>query len=102
MRKSKDVINWFKNIQTKHSNFFIKFDIVDFYPSITQLIVDNAIKFAQKFTSISTNEISIIKDSCKSVLYNNGTILSKKNNDTLFDIKCCFQITLACIKFTFT
>ena len=77
MRKSKDVINWFKNIQTKHSNFFIKFDIVDFYPSITQLILDNALRFAQKLTTISGNEISIIKHVCKFNLYNNGTFWSK-------------------------
>ena len=73
-------------IQTKQSKLFIKFDIVDFYLSITELIFDNAITFPQKFTSISANEISIIKHSCKSILYNNGTIWSKKNNDTLFDI----------------
>ena len=84
--KSKYVINWFKNDQTKHSELFIKFDTADFYPSITELIVDNAIKLAQKFTSISANEISIIKHSCKSTSYNNGTIWSKKNNNTLFDI----------------
>ena len=40
-----------------------------FYPSITDLIVDNAIKFALKFTSVSVNEKSIIKHSCKSILY---------------------------------
>ena len=33
-RNTQAVITWFKNIKSKSSSSFIKFDIVDFYPSI--------------------------------------------------------------------
>ena len=46
------VITWFQNIENKDISSFIKFDIVDFYPSISKDISINAINFAKSITPI--------------------------------------------------
>ena len=46
-RSTKSVIDWFKSLENKPKYRFIKFDIVDFYPSITQELLSNAICFAK-------------------------------------------------------
>ena len=38
--------DWFNNIENKQSCTFIQLDIKDFYPSITETILDNAISLA--------------------------------------------------------
>ena len=45
-RDTSTVINWFKNLENKSNARFIKFDIVDFYPSISEGLLDNAINYA--------------------------------------------------------
>ena len=37
-----DVITWFENIKDKKTATFISFEICDFYPSITDLLLENA------------------------------------------------------------
>ena len=46
------VILWFKGINSNEKSSFTKFDIVDFYPSISKNLLTNAIKFAITITSI--------------------------------------------------
>ena len=72
--------------QRKTSKYFIKFDIVDFYSSITKEILLNALKFASNFTAVHRNDKEIIMHSCKTVLKSNGQTWVKKHNDNLFDI----------------
>jgi len=43
---TKDVINWFKNINDKHLCKFLMFDIKEFYPSISKNLLTNSLKFA--------------------------------------------------------
>ena len=42
-----NVINWFNAIKDKSQCCFIQLDIVEFYPSITESILDKAISFAR-------------------------------------------------------
>ena len=43
-RNSDSVIEWFKNINNKSSHSFINFDVVDFYPSITDELLNKALQ----------------------------------------------------------
>ena len=56
----------------------MKFDIVEFYPSISEKLLKSALVFANKCTKISEQEIKIIINACKSVLYNKEEIWIKK------------------------
>ena len=47
-RETKKVIDWFKGITKKNKRKFLKFDIVDFYPSISKDILLRSIDFAKK------------------------------------------------------
>ena len=45
-RNTKSVIEWFKAIKNKSKSSFIKFDIVEFYPSISKELLSKAIEYA--------------------------------------------------------
>ena len=60
-KSTKSVIEWFSNIESKKNSAFIQLDIKDFYPSITEKILDNAIELAKEYTTISDDNIRIIK-----------------------------------------
>ena len=55
------VISWFKNLRGKHMRKFIKFDVAEFYPSISenlQIDPSNRLKLLQKLmTMLSTRSI---------------------------------------------
>ena len=42
-RNTRNVIDWFGNIQEETWSSFISFDIVDFYPSISECLLDQAL-----------------------------------------------------------
>ena len=66
------VIEWFKAINEKNKHTFISFDIVDFYPSISEELLDKAISWASERTQITDQDISIFKHARKSLLFNDG------------------------------
>ena len=84
-RNTQTVIEWFKGIKTNSKTRFIKFDIVDFYPSISEELLDKSIAFAKTITVIDDNSINIIKHSRKSLLFDNTSTWIKKGN-VLFDV----------------
>ena len=45
---------------------FLSFDIVDFYPSITEELLDKVISWAKTITSISDDHVAVIKHARKS------------------------------------
>ena len=51
---------------------FISFDIVDFYPSISDNLLDQALSWASNLADILDEDISIIKHTRKSLLFNDG------------------------------
>ena len=85
-RSTDSVINWFNAIENKSQCFFIQLDIVEFYPSISENILDNAINFAKQYTDISDENLRIIKHCRKSLLYNNYEPWKKKDTDSCFDV----------------
>ena len=85
-RNSTDAISWFQSIQDKHRKSFISFDIVDFYPSISEQLLDRSIAWAKQFTKITENDITVIKHTRKSLLFHQHRIWSKRNTENTFDV----------------
>ena len=55
-KNTASVIEWFKYINEKHLNKFMVFDIKEFYPSIKENLLRNALEFASAITTISSKD----------------------------------------------
>ena len=80
------IIAWFKSIPNKNQTKFLKFDIVDFYPSISQKLLQNAIKFAKLHTKIDKQISEAILKARKSILFNENKPWIKKAQTKNFDV----------------
>ena len=85
-KNTSNVINWFNNIENKKDCSFIQFDIKEFYPSITEEILEEAISFAKSLMDIDHHKIRIIKHCRKSLLFHNSVAWKKKTTTSCFDI----------------
>ena len=56
-QNTKDALTWFKNINNKKNKKLLQLDIVELYPSITEELLDKAIKFASIHTHIDNEDI---------------------------------------------
>ena len=54
------IINWFKPIKNKQHFIFICFNINEFYPSISQDLLNKALDLASNWDNITTDERNII------------------------------------------
>ena len=63
------VINWFKNLSDKHNCKFIKFDIGEFYTSISENLLNKSVEYAKGFTKIEGNAINAIVLARKSLFF---------------------------------
>ena len=77
-KNSASVIEWFRNIEDKKNCTFIKFDIREFYPSITENILEKALLFEKQYHDISNDNIGLIKHCRKSLLFSNNEARKKK------------------------
>ena len=82
------VVEWFKNLERKSKSKFLKFDVVDFYPSITESLLNNSINFAKTKSDLCENEINIIRHARNSLLFKNNEVWIKKsdNDNNIFDV----------------
>ena len=82
-------MHWFESLQ-KNKYQFLKFDVVEFYPSISRNLLSKALLFAKQYTTISKQDETIIFNAAKSVLFHNGDAYTRRNtaskDDELFDI----------------
>ena len=85
-KNSASVIKCFKDIEDKKNCTFIKFDIREFYPSITKTILDKALLFAKQHHDMSNDNIRLIKHCRKSLLFSNNEVWKKKHTESCFDI----------------
>ena len=85
-KNSASVISWFKSTEEKQKCLFIQLDIMEFYPSIAETILDNAISFALQDTSTAEEDLRITKHSWKSLLHNDNEPWKKKDTDSCFDV----------------
>lgn len=53
-KKMTECISWFRNISNKNNKVFIKYDIKDFYQSITKKILLDALMFAKGFCMLKS------------------------------------------------
>ena len=86
MENSAPVIEWFRDLREKDKHTFICFDIVEFYPSISEDLLKVALIFAKLHTTISQQDTEIIIHSRKSLLFDKGKPWIKREGNSLFDI----------------
>ena len=84
-RSTDDVTTWFNGLERKETLTFIQFDIVSFYPSISEALLKDAINFARTFLNIEPDEERIILCAKRSLLYNENIPWIKKGGSD-FDV----------------
>ena len=82
-KNSYSVVDWFKKLENKEKAHFIVFDIVNYYPSISQEILQKSINWAKNFVEFSENEVETIMETKKSFLVMKGQHWSKKGGENL-------------------
>ena len=80
------MIDWFKDIKSKPKCRFISFDVVDYYPSITEELLNKALDFASQFDEITEEERDIIIHAKQSFMYIEGSSWGKTQRTELFDV----------------
>ena len=85
-KNAESVISWFQTINDKPNHTFLSFDIVEFFPSISEHLLDEVLSWAQTLTDITEQQISIIKHARKSILFYDEKTWVKRNNQSLFDV----------------
>ena len=60
MENTVSAIKWFNSLKDKHLMKFVMFDNKDFYPSITQDLLNNALNFASEYIHNSKSDIDVI------------------------------------------
>ena len=66
------VIKWFKNIKNKNLHIFTMFDIQEFYPSISEKLLKDAVLFAQTHANTNRKDIEVIFHCCRSLLFHDN------------------------------
>ena len=85
-RSSAAVIEWFRAIEDKGSCSFMCFDIVEFYPSITEKLLHTALTWAKGYADITELELEAIYHCRKSLLFSKGKAWTKAHGRGLFDV----------------
>ena len=85
-KNTKEVLDWFKSIKNKPAHEFISFDVVDYYPSITEELLDKALDFASLHTTMTQEEREITLHAKRSYLYCEDSIWGKTDSQGLFDM----------------
>ena len=85
LKNTTDVLTWFNKVENNQHNSFISFDICDYYPSITESLLKEALSFAGQYSDITDQEKRIIIHANKSLLYNKHSTWCKKGS-THFDV----------------
>ena len=79
------MVIWFKSIDNKEAYTFTVFDIKDFYPSISEYLVMEALNFAKRHLMISKDDIETIRYARKSLLFDSSHAWIKRDGG-LFDV----------------
>ena len=85
-KNSCEVIEWFKNIRNKSNASFFVFDIESFYPLVSLKLLDNAINFSKSISNISEQDMLIIMQARRTLLFNDGQPWIKKTGNEEFDV----------------
>ena len=92
-KSTHEVLEWFitlkqrKQVTKNQPIKFIKFDIEQYYPSITKELLDKSISFAKKNgVFICKTDMEIVLTARESFLFRNGIPYVKKNRNDRFDV----------------
>ena len=85
-KNTSSVLQWFKNLPNKYRYAFIIFDVVEFYPSISETVLQRVLDFAANYITISNDDQHIILQVKQSLLFNNGFTWQKRNTNMLFKV----------------
>ena len=80
------MIDWFANIKDKDKHSFLVFDVVDFHPSISEVLLKSSLEYARQHTTISDEDVEIIMHSRKTLLFNGNEPWVKKGDSPMFDV----------------
>ena len=86
MENTSSVLQWLKNLPNKNRCASIAFNVVEFYPSISETLLQRALDFTANYVTISNDDCHIILQAKKSLLFNNGNPWQKRNTNTLFNV----------------
>ena len=64
-----DTINWFNALKGKNKATFLQFDIMEYFPSISEKTFDEAISYAKRFAKITDDDVHIIKHGRRTNIY---------------------------------
>ena len=78
LKNSSSVIEWFKGIDNKNDCIFVKVDIQEFYPSISESIFKKSILFAKEHHHITDEDARMIDHCRKSLLFHEDEPWKKK------------------------
>ena len=84
-KNTQSVVNWFKNLQNKNKLKFVIFDIENFYPSISEKLLKDALNFAKTKVRIKKIDYDTIIHARKSLLYKKGEPWIKTKSG-IFDV----------------
>ena len=62
---------------------FLQFDVKDFYPSIKETLLNEAMQFVKEHVPITRKDVEVILHARKLILYNNGESWVKKEGGIL-------------------
>lgn len=62
---------------------FISFDVVEFYPSISESLLERALDFAANYVTIADDNRSIILEAKQPLLFTNRNLAQEKHQHTL-------------------
>ena len=85
-KNTTSVLQWYKQLPNKRNSTFICFDVVEFYPSISEALLNRALDFVSRRVNISATDRQIIINAKHSLLFSNGQPWMKRNSNSLFDV----------------
>ena len=97
-QSTKDVLTWFSKIKNKGRRAFMQVDIKEYYPSISEELLDKAIAFSNaNDVEVKAEDIEIIKNARKAFLFsesNGDTIAWRKKKKEDEDEDSNFDVTM--------
>ena len=71
-RSTSTIIEWFKAIKNKAKCRFVKFNIAEFYPSVSIELLDRLVSFVKSLIDIEGNIMNTINHTRKSLLFDHN------------------------------
>ena len=85
-KNTSSVLQWFERLTNKSDLAFICFDVAEFYPSISEDLLNRALDFASEHLNISASERQTIINSKHSLLFSEGQPWEKRTSTSNFDV----------------